>query len=302
MIALLLGLSAVLVQPVDGPATAKPTLESVLAPIVKANKAKIAIAVKHLETGEQYTLNADEPMPTASLIKTAIMVETYWQAEEKKVELTKTLTLQKEDKVPGAGILTDHFSDGATFSLRDAVRLMIVYSDNTGTNMVLDQVGIKNVNQRMEKLGFPHTKINAKVYRGSTTSVDPARTKQYGLGSTTANESVKLFEMIHAGKVVSPAACETMLGHLKANDDKEMLVRFLPEGTVVAHKTGAVSTARTEAGIIYLPDAKDKKLKHPVAVCVLLNEIDDKRWVIDNAAQLTIANVGKAVYGYFTAR
>ena len=75
--------------------------------------------------------------------------------------------------MPGSGILTEHFSDGAAFSLRDAVRLMIAFSDNTATNLVLDRVGIKSVNQRMEAWGFPNTRINAKVFRGGTTSVDP---------------------------------------------------------------------------------------------------------------------------------
>src|SRR5207253_858600 len=139
---------------------------------------------KHLGTGESYYLNADEPMPTASLIKVAVMIEAYQQADEGRLKLTDPVTLREADKVPGSGILTYHFSDGATLPLRDAVRLMIAFSDNTATNLVLDKVGIREVNKRMEAWGCPNTKINAKVFRGSTTSVDPARTDKYGLGST----------------------------------------------------------------------------------------------------------------------
>src|SRR4051794_40151561 len=104
------------------------SLEARLAPLAKAHKGKVAIAVKHLGTGETYFLSADEPMPTASLIKLAVMVETYQQAVEGKVNLADKVTLRDSDKVPGSGLLTDHFSDGATFSLRDAVRLMIAFS------------------------------------------------------------------------------------------------------------------------------------------------------------------------------
>ena len=110
-------------------------LESRIAPLAKAHKGKVAVAVKHLKTGEEYYFQADEPMPTASLIKLPVMVETYWQANEGKVSLNKTLTLAKEDKVPGSGILTLHFSDGATFPLRDSVRLMIAHSDKDAATL-----------------------------------------------------------------------------------------------------------------------------------------------------------------------
>src|SRR5262249_24158450 len=163
-------------------------LEDRIAPLATDHKGKVAVAVKHLKTGEEYYLFADEPMPTASLIKLPVMVETYWQAKEGKVKLDTVLTLKKEDKVQASGVLTYHFSDGATFPLKDAVRLMIVYSDNTATNMVLDQIGIPSMNARMEKLGLANTRINAKVFKGSTTSIAPERTKKYGLGSTTARE------------------------------------------------------------------------------------------------------------------
>src|SRR5205807_1756624 len=163
---------------------------------------------------ESYYLNADEPMPTASLIKVAVLVEAYQQADEGKVRLTDPVTLHDEDKAPGSGVLTDHFSDGATFPLRDAVRLMIAFSDNTATNLVLDKVGIAAVNKRMEAWGFHDTRINAKVFRGSTTSVDPARSKRFGLGSTTAREMAGLFEEIAAGDRLRPALKQAVLGHL----------------------------------------------------------------------------------------
>ena len=267
-------------------------LEARIAPLVKAHKGKVAVAVKHLKTGETFYLNADDAMPTASLIKLPVMVETYWQAKDEKVKLDTKLTLAKDDKVPGSGVLTNHFSDGATFPLKDAVRLMIVFSDNTATNMILDQIGIRSTNDRMAGLGFKTTRINAKVFKGSTTSIDPAATKKFGLGSTTAREMVELLELIDTGKVVSPEACKEMLGHLKACDDKEKMTRLLPPDTVVAHKTGSVNASKTDAGIIYLKSG-------PVAVCVLTDGNEDTRWVPDNAAQVLIGKVAKEVYDHF---
>jgi beta-lactamase class A len=272
-----------------------PSLDAKLAPLAKAHKGKVAIAVKHLRTGECYTLNGDEPMPTASLIKFPIMIEAYLQAAEGKVKLTDLVTLREKDKVPGSGILTYHFSEGATLPLRDAIRLMIAYSDNTATNLVLDKIGIDSTNKRMEAWGLPNTKINAKVYLGSTTSVNPERTKRFGLGSTTANEMVKLLEKLHASKVVDPAATKAMLDHLKKCEDKDKFTRFLPAKTVVAHKTGAVGGIRTDAGILYFKGG-------PVAVCVLTADNDDKRWAADNAGNLLCAWVAEDVYHYFEAK
>jgi beta-lactamase class A len=267
-------------------------LESRIAPLVKEHKGKAAVAVKNLKTGESFYLNADDAMPTASLIKMPVMVEAYWQAKEDKVKFDTKLTLKKDDKVPGSGVLTPHFSDGATFPLRDAVRLMIAHSDNTATNMVLDQIGIPSTNKRMAELGFKSTKINAKVFKGSTTSIDPDATKKYGLGSTSAKDMVGLLELLEAGKAVSPEACKEMLDLLKTCEDKEKLTRNLPVGVVVAHKTGSVNASKTDAGILYLKDG-------PVAVCVLTDGNEDQRWVLDNAAQVLIGKIGKEVCDHF---
>src|SRR5689334_11804959 len=79
-------------------------LESRLTPLAKSHKGKVALAIKNLETGESYYLNADEAMPTASLIKIAVMIETYQQAQEDKVRLTDRVMLRAADKVPGSGI------------------------------------------------------------------------------------------------------------------------------------------------------------------------------------------------------
>ncbi len=271
---------------------AEDTLEARLAPLAKSHKGKVAIAVKHLTTGESYYLNADEPMPTASLIKLPVMIEFYQQVAEGKIKPSEPVMLQKADKVPGSGILTEHFSDWAVFPLVDAVRLMIVFSDNTATNLVLDKIGIAATGKRMEAWGYPNTKINAKVFRGSTTSIAPERSKRFGLGSTTAREMVGLLEKLQNGQLVNAEACKAMLEHLKKCDDKDKFPRFLPPKTVLAHKTGSLSETRTDAGIIYLPSG-------PVAVCVLTEDNEDKSWRTENSGNVLCARVAQEVYNHF---
>ena len=270
------------------------TLEARLLPLAKAHKGKVAIAVKNLVSGETFFYNADEVMPTASLIKLPVLIEAYLQATEGKVRLAETITLRRADKVPGSGILTPYFSPGATFPLRDAVTLMTVFSDNTATNLVLDRVGIKAVNERMRAWGLKETRLNHKVFRGDSASVDPARTRKYGLGSTTAREMVRLLEELLLSDCAKPAAKQAVLGLLRKCEDKDKFTRFLPPGAEVAHKTGTLPDVRTDAGIIYLDDAA-------VVLCVLTARNEDRRWDRDNAGNLLCARVAKEVYDHFAA-
>jgi beta-lactamase class A len=267
------------------------TLEGRLRPLIAAHRGEVGVCVKNLRTGETFTYRETEVMPTASLIKLAIMVEAYRQAEEKKIDLDKPVILKQEDKVPGSGILTDHFSAGATFPLRDAVHLMIAFSDNTATNLVLDAIGIDSTAETMQRMGYPNTKAHSKVYRRDT-SVFPERSRRYGIGSTTAGEMVRLCEAIWKNEVVSEEASQAMLKHMRACDDKNKFPRFLPEGTGIAFKTGSVSDARTAAGIIDTPGG-------PVALCVMTEKNADTRFHPDSAGDLLCATIAREVYLHF---
>jgi beta-lactamase class A len=276
----------------DVPAVgADPTLESRLMPLIEAHEGKVAVAVKDLKSGETFLYHADDPMSTASLIKFPVMVEAYRQAAEETIDLDATVTLKDSDKVQGSGILTDHFSGGASFPLRDAVHLMIAFSDNTATNLVLDAIGIGATAATMERMGYPNTKIHAKVFRGDT-SIFPERSKTFGLGSTTAAEMIRLCEALDRKQLVSPEASEAMLKHLRACDDKDKFPRLLPPGTKVAFKTGSVNATRTAAGIITCA-------RGPVALCVLTGENKDQSWRADNAGNRLCAEIARAVFDHF---
>lgn len=278
-------------MPRPTPAGEGDSLESRLRPLIDAHEGRVAVAVKHLETVETFAYHADEPMPTASLIKFPVMVEAYRQAGEGKLDLGKTLTLREEDKVPGSGILTSHFSPGATFPVRDAIRLMIAFSDNTATNLVLEEIGLRSTAETMEAMGYPNTKIHAKVFRRET-SVFPERSREFGLGSTTASEMIRLLEALHRRELVGPEASEAMIEHLRACDDRDKFPRFLPPGTKLAFKTGSVEEVRTAAGLLETPAG-------PVALCVLTAGNQDRRWVPDNAGNLLCAEVAREVFDYY---
>ncbi len=259
-----------------------------LTALAEAHRGHATLAVKDLRTGETFSLRGDEVMPTASLIKFPVMIEAYRQSAEKTIDLDAMITLKKADRVPGSGLLTYHFSDGATFPLRDAIRLMIAFSDNTATNLVLDRVGIASTAETMVKLGCPNTKIHSKVFRRDT-SVFPDRSKQFGLGSTTADEMIHLLELMHKGELVSREASDAIRAHLLACDDRDKFPKYLPTGTKIAFKTGSVDDIRTAAGIIETPTG-------PVAVCVLTRGNEDRRYDPDNAGNVLCAEVARLVY------
>ena len=273
-------------------------LAKALAPMLKAHRGVVTVALKHLGTGEELLHDADRPMPTASLIKVPVMVAAYELAEEGELSLDDEIEVDKEDMVAGAGILYQHFSPGLELTLRDAIRLMIAYSDNTATNLVIDKVGIDRVNQLMDRLGMPETRLNSYVFRRDT-SVDAERSNKYGLGVTTAAEMLALMERLDVGnpygnKPADKKMLEEMRDHLRAAQLNDMVSANLPSGVVAGHKTGAVSATRCDAGII-------ESRTGPIAYCVMTTNNTDTSWGPESEPQLLAAEIGKAAHSYFTS-
>ena len=272
-------------------ARAADDLATKILPIIGQHDGEVAVAIKHLPSGEAFAHRADVAMPTASLIKFPVMIAAYQAIDADALHLADMITLEEEDKVPGSGILTTRFSGGAKFSLRDAIHLMIVDSDNTATNLVIDQIGLPKTAELMEKLGCPKTKLHSKVFRRDT-SIFPERSREYGLGSTTAADMVQLLEMLVDGKLASEERTKQMLAHLYDCTDRTKIARFLPEDVRFAHKGGGVSASRTDAGLIDSPAGM-------IAVCVLTTGNADRSWSDDNEAHVLCGRIGEAAYRHF---
>ncbi len=269
------------------PAADDDVLREAILPLIAAHAGDVGIAIEHLESKASFHYRSDQPMPTASLIKLPLMVAAYHAASREELDLNKAIVLTDDDKVPGSGILTDHFSSGATLALRDYIRLMIRESDNTATNVVIDQVGLPKTAELMESLGLMNTKMHSKVYRGDTT-IFPERSRLFGIGSTTADEMVSLLMRLHEKELTDETNTGLMMDHLRACNDNSKLARYLPEGMKLAHKTGAIGNCRTDAGII-------ETATGPVFVCVLTNKNEDQSWGDDNKAEILCAKVGRII-------
>jgi beta-lactamase class A len=250
----------------------------------------VGVSVRNLATGESLSLRGDEPFPSASIIKVPVLVALLDEVERGAIALDEPITMIARDRVPGSGVLR-HLGSGLRLSVEDAARLMIVISDNTATNLVLDKLNIRTVWAKMEALGLPRTKIHSKTWLRQT-SVAMDSSVRYGLGVTTPDEMVRLFGLLHEGRAVSPRMDSLALAILRDTEDDVKLTRWLPAGTAVAHKTGEVDRARNACGILYGPDA-------PVAVCVMTRENQDESYGPDNAAHLLIARVGAEVFRHY---
>ena len=260
------------------------SLRRTLDSLASAHHGVVGYTVHDVDTGERLERRGDETFPTASLIKVAILVTVFDLVEQGQLSLDDPLTLLKIDKVPGSGNL-QFMHDGATITVRDAAWLMTTTSDNTATNLLLDRIVIRRVWAKMEKLGLPHTKVHSKVYlRMASVAMDSS--VKYGLGVTTPNEMARLFALLSEGKAVSPKADSTMLDILAHNEDYASVQRYV-EGLTVPHKTGATDQVRTECALF--------PLQSRVVACVLTKENADQRWLIDNEAQVTMANMGRAI-------
>ncbi len=231
--------------------TVAPTLDEKIQNEIKNFSGKVWIYAKNLDTGEDYALRADERVRTASTIKLPIMTETFHQIAQGKINWTDEIVLTKEKKQGGSGILFE-FSDNTKIDLKTAVNLMIVVSDNTATNLVLDKVGTDNVNNFMDALGLKQTRSLRKVFGGGEARVNSdARFKLFGLGASSPRDMIKLLEMLEKGEVVSRESSAEMLVILKRQQLKDGIGRGLPDTIPSASKSGALDRLRSDVGIVY---------------------------------------------------
>jgi beta-lactamase class A len=259
--------------------------------IASAHRGVLGYTILNLDTGERLSLRGDETFSTASLIKVPILVTLYDLVDKKQLSLDDPLTVLKVDQVPGSGVL-QFMHPGMSLSVHDAASLMIILSDNTATNLVLDKTTIRGVWAKMEALGLQHTKVHSKTFTRST-SVAMDSSVKYGLGVSTPNEMAHLFELLAQGKAVNPAADSSMLAILDNNADDEQMQRYV-DRVSVAHKTGSTDSVRTECALY--------RLQSRVVACGFTKENVDTRYRPDNEGHLSLGKIGAAVVAAWPRR
>ena len=160
-------------------------------------------------------------MPTASLIKVPVLVSLYQAVHQGLISLTDRIRYREDQRCLGSGVLI-HLTPGVEMAVRDAAVLMIIISDNVATNMMIDLVGLEQVNETMRRLGLDKTMLFQRL--GDTKAGLDARK----MSVSTGREMARLLELIARHQAVSPEASEDMLRIMRRQDYRHELSRLLP--------------------------------------------------------------------------
>jgi beta-lactamase class A len=218
-------------------------LEAAITDVDRHLDGVLGVAIVDLSTGQSYMLHADEILPTASSIKIAILAELFRQAQQGKINLNDSYTLQQTDLVGGSGI-AEALTPGLTrLTLRDVAALMISVSDNSATNVIIDRVGMENVNALLDSLGLTHTRLRRKM-------MDLKAAGEGRENISTPREMVRLLEALYRGKALNKQYTEGFFKVLCIH--KESYIPYdLPEDLRVANKPGELEGVRNDSGIVF---------------------------------------------------
>jgi beta-lactamase class A len=262
----------------------------------------VGLAAKNLDTGEEIVVNADTRFPTASTIKTAVMLEAWHQASQGKLAMDDRLVLRDADKVGGSGVLNG-MSDGLALPIRDVLHLMMVLSDNTATNLLVSRLGTKQINDRLLAYGLTGTKIFRPTFRDGRADVHPELEREFGLGMSTPREMARLMELIATGRAVSAAASEAMLATLRGQTDRAMIPRLLPAGVRTGNKTGTDSEKLADdtghRGAIRADAAIVTSDRSRYVIAIFVRRGRDTRGGVDNDAVRLGARLARIVHDHF---
>ena len=265
-------------------------LDSSVKAKIQGFQGQVSLYAKNLATGTSYELKAEDPVSTASTIKLAIMVECFAEVAEGKLKWTELLKITDGEKVSGSGVVQD-LSDGDRLPVRDMMDLMIVLSDNTATNLILNRIGGNAVNRRMAQLGLEQTRVMRKILgdgknlkphpSGVTEEGAKPENKKWGTGRSSPREMVMLLEKLYRGELVSKAASKDMIEVLKRQRDHNCIGRDMKDVTI-ASKSGSLDHLRSDVGIVY-------SSRGPIAMAITVQDIPEVNYGPDNPGDLLIS-------------
>ena len=292
--------SCLLTAPVLAQPREDAALEKTLAAIAAAHHGRVGLYAENLKTGEVAALNPDEDVPTASVIKLTALYEAMVEVRSGRVRFDDPLTLTKADQVIGSGVL-GQFDTPHALTFKDALTLMVIVSDNTATNLVIDHLGLGAINARTRALGLSHTVFYKKVFKPIEGPVPPEQPK-FGLGRTTPREMAEVMRRIVRCDLGTPggpddkdrAVCAVTLTMLRNQTDRNGIPRYIvgldssENGSAIANKTGAIDDARNDVAAIATKNGT-------VILSVFTHDNKDHGWSADDEGEVTIAKLARAV-------
>lgn len=255
------------------------SFEADLAALLRQVDGVTGVWVHDLTDGYTWSHNPDVVFPSASTIKTPILAALYEEAHLGRVALDARHTISASDLAGGAGILQFLGNGTVTLSLADLAVLMMVLSDNTATNLVIEAVGMERVNTFLDRHGMESTRLRRLMIR-------PEDQRANRENTTTPAELGRIYALLHAGTLVDASVHAEVLRILQLPKQGEMR-SGVPSRVPVAHKSGALGGVLLDGGVVYL----DGRPYVMVVMGTLLRDVD--------AAGVVFTEASAHVYRYF---
>ena len=285
-LAVLLALLAAAPALAQAPARTDSVLQARLEQAAAGFEGTVGVYVRHLPSGREAAIRADELFPTASMIKVPILVATFDAIErgalafDQKLTYLDSLDYDEEDLVAG-------LADSTSVSLAQMTLMMITTSDNTAALWLQALAGTGTaINAWLEANGFTGTRMNSRT---------PGRRpdwERYGWGQTTPREMANLLVMIREGRAVSRAASEEMYRHLTRIYWNGEALSQLPPWVQAASKQGAVNRSRSEVVLVNAPSGD-------YVFAVITKDQQDESWEPDNAGYVLLRRVSALLWEHF---
>jgi beta-lactamase class A len=243
-------------------------LESTIDRVDQELDGVMGVAIEDLNSGQKAFRREDEVFPQASTIKVAVLAELYHQNQQSlqgvpgKAQLTDTYTVQASDLVADSDIMGGLTPGVSRVTNRDLATMVVAVSDNSATNVLIDRVGMDNVNALLDNLGLTHTRLRRKM-------MDIKAAGEGRENVSTPREMLSLLEQIYGGKVVNKELTGDLIKVLSTHKES-WIARDLPEGLRVADKTGELEGVRNDCGIVLVSN-------RPYILCVMTTYLSKER-------------------------
>jgi beta-lactamase class A len=245
----------------------------------------LGVAIEDLNTGQKFLLRGDSVFPQASSIKIAVLAELYHQAQlsaqgtSGKAKLTDLYTVRAADLVPDSDIMRGLTPGVTQVTNRDLATIMVAVSDNSATNVLIDRLGMENVNARLDSLGLHNTRLRRKM-------MDVKAAAEGRENISTPQEMLTLLKKIYQGKVVNKEMTTDFFKMLSTHKDS-FIPRDLPDGLQIANKPGELEAVRNDSGIVFLQN-------RPYIICVMTTYL-----IRERDGEEAIAKISAAAYRLF---
>jgi len=245
----------------------------------------VGVAIVDLTSGREWMHHADEVFPTASTIKLAVLAELYRQDElatqgkPGNAKLTDLYTVRKEDVVADSAILENLTPGVSVLTNRDLAGIMVAVSDNSATNILIDRITFKRVNELLDSIQAPETRLQRKMM-----DLNAARKGHENIA--TPRQIVKLLTAAYRSQLFSVDRTKDFFQVLETTKES-FIPKLLPEGVKIANKPGELAGVRNDAGIIFVPN-------QPFVIAVMTTYDRDER-----AAGETISKIALLAYQLF---